>query len=104
MPPVEVGGALSPLNDAKMLGMRTTVRIDDALYREAKAQAARSGRSVGQVLEDALRAALRPQASSRDAPPLVVYGGSGVMPGVELADSGRLRELMDEDVPLDALR
>ncbi|MEJ7718945.1 MAG: ribbon-helix-helix protein, CopG family [Ilumatobacteraceae bacterium] len=84
--------------------MRTTVRIDDALYREAKAQAARSGRSVGQVLEDALRAALRTRASSRHAPPLVVYGGSGVMPGVELADSGRLRELMDEDVPLDALR
>ncbi|MBA3287234.1 MAG: CopG family transcriptional regulator [Acidimicrobiia bacterium] len=84
--------------------MRTTIRIDDTLYREAKAQAARSGRSVGQVLEDALRDALRPRVGPRDVPPLVVYGGSGVMPGVDLSDSSRPRELMDDDVPFDALR
>ncbi len=84
--------------------MRTTIRIDDTLYREAKAQAARSGRSVGQILEDALRDALRPRGTPRDAPPLVVYGGSGVMPGVDLGDRGRLGEVLDEGLAFDALR
>ncbi|WP_250578262.1 ribbon-helix-helix protein, CopG family, partial [Mycobacterium tuberculosis] len=34
--------------------MRTTIRIDDELYREVKAKAARSGRTVAAVLEDAV--------------------------------------------------
>ena len=84
--------------------MRTTVRIDESLYRRAKTEAARTGRTVGQLLEDALRAALLPVPTARDVPPLVTYGGSGVLPGVDLADGGRLKELMDEDVSVDALR
>ncbi|MEJ2080677.1 MAG: ribbon-helix-helix protein, CopG family [Acidobacteriota bacterium] len=35
--------------------MQTTLRIDDALYREAKAEAARSGITVTQFIEEALR-------------------------------------------------
>ncbi|CAB4963363.1 MAG: ribbon-helix-helix protein, CopG family [Actinobacteria bacterium] len=38
--------------------MRTTVTIDDALYRRVKAHAALSGLSVGSVMEEALRALL----------------------------------------------
>ncbi|WP_234776485.1 ribbon-helix-helix domain-containing protein, partial [Mycobacterium tuberculosis] len=40
--------------------MRTTIRIDDELYREVKAKAARSGRAVAAVLEDAVRRGLNP--------------------------------------------
>jgi plasmid stability protein len=40
--------------------MRTTIRIDDELYREVKARAARSGRTVAAVLEDAVRRGLAP--------------------------------------------
>ncbi|MBO0866696.1 MAG: CopG family transcriptional regulator, partial [Mycobacterium sp.] len=42
--------------------MRTTIRIDDELYRAVKAKAARSGRTVAAVLEDAVRRGLsRPE-------------------------------------------
>ncbi len=35
--------------------MQTTLRIDDATYREAKAEAARRGMTVTRFLEEALR-------------------------------------------------
>ena len=34
--------------------MQTTLRIDDKIYREAKAEAARQGRTITQFIEDAL--------------------------------------------------
>jgi len=85
--------------------MRTTIRIDDALYRRAKALAARTGRTVGDVIEDALRQSLeRRPPSDRAVRDLPTYGGSGLMPGVDLSDNARLRDLMDEGEPLDAMR
>lgn len=84
--------------------MRTTIRLDDDLYRDVKAQAALEGRTVGAVIEDALR--LRHQRRQADASiePLPVYGGSGVMPGVDLGDMAALRDLMDADTSVDAPR
>lgn len=38
--------------------MRTTLRFNDNLYREAKAEAARRGLTVTRFIEDALRAQL----------------------------------------------
>jgi len=86
--------------------MRTTIRIDDALYRRAKAHAARTGRTVSEVIEDAVRETLRPRPARapKKLPELPVYGGSGVMPGVEIADSRALRDRMDEGEDLVALR
>lgn len=86
--------------------MRTTIRIDDALYRRAKEYAARSGRSVGEVIEDALRASLQPRRrpALEGLPDLPVHGGSGTMPGVDITDNAALRDLMDEGESLDALR
>jgi hypothetical protein len=85
--------------------VRTTVRIDDALYRRAKAFAARTGRTVGEVIEDALRSSLQPRRQTQaELPELPVFGGGGTMPGVDIADNAALRDLMDEDEPLDALR
>jgi hypothetical protein len=84
---------------------RTTVTIDEALYRRVKARAAETGRTVSEVISDALRDALRPR---RDAgaplPDLPVFGGSGILPGVDLTSNASLREVMDEGVGLDALR
>lgn len=86
--------------------MRTTIRIDDSLYRAAKAQAARTGRTVSDLIEDAVREALHPRTAGHPAPvgPLPTFGGSGVMPGIDLADPAALREAMDEGESLDALR
>ncbi len=62
--------------------MRTTIRIDDDLYRRAKTRAAREGRTVG----------------------FPVYGGSGLLPGVDLGARSALIDLMDGPAPVDVLR
>jgi hypothetical protein len=85
--------------------MRTTIRIDEDLYRRTKARAAQTGQTVSEVIEDAVRQALRPRGRpAASVPPLPTFGGAGVMPGVDLADSRALRDLMEETEPLDALR
>jgi hypothetical protein len=85
--------------------MRTTVRIDDDLYREVKARAARSGRTVAAVLEDAVRRGLSPAGRTARASYTVrPTGRGGLRAGVDLASNAALAEAMDEDVPLDALR
>jgi len=85
--------------------MRTTISIDEALLRRLKEDAARTGRTLGSLIEDAVRAAYeRRSAAQRDLEPLVTFGGSGLMPGVDITDMRSLRDLMDEDEPLDALR
>jgi len=85
--------------------MRTTISIDDALLRQLKEDAARSGRTLGSLIEDAVRAAYgRQSATPCELEPLVTFGGSGLMPGVDITDMRSLRDLMDEDEPLDALR
>ncbi|MEI6448037.1 MAG: CopG family transcriptional regulator [Actinomycetes bacterium] len=85
--------------------MRTTINISEQLYRAAKARAAESSQTVSEVIEDAVREALRPkpQAAAATAP-LPVFGGSGVLPGVDLSDGGALRDLMDAGGGADALR
>ena len=92
--------------DAKMLRMRTTVRIDDDLYATVKARAASSGRTVAEVIEDALRRAMTEAGTRSDAelPPLPTFGGSGVLPGIDLASNSAVRDAMEEDVELDARR
>lgn len=85
--------------------MRTTIRIEDGLYRRLKARAAETGRTVGELVEDAVREALgRRPARPTKVRSLPVYGGSGVLPGVDLASNVALRERMDDDAGLDALR
>lgn len=85
--------------------MRTTIRIDDDLYRAVKAQAARDGRTVGEVISDALRArSQRLVTAEAPLPPLPVYGGSGVLPGVDLSSNAALRDVMDAGAESDALR
>jgi hypothetical protein len=77
--------------------MRTTIRIDEQLLREAKEMAARSGRSLTSIIEDALREALARQRDSRPRRPvrLVTFGGKGLLPGVDLDDSAALLDLME---------
>jgi Arc/MetJ family transcription regulator len=82
---------------AYVLMMRTTIRLDDDLLREAKRHAAATGRRLTAVSEDALRETLghRPQPRSRSRLRLKTVGGSGTQPGVDLDDSSALLDLMD---------
>ena len=86
--------------------MRTTLTISDALYVQAKLQAAREGASVGAVFEAALQAYLdrARQLARSELPPLPVHVGGVLRPGVDLDDMSALRALLDEGLPLEQLR
>lgn len=77
--------------------MRTTLTIDDHLLSQAKQVAARTDRTLGQVVEDALRVAMAEGvAPHRDAITFPTFGGSGLRPGVDLDDKDSLAALLDE--------
>lgn len=85
--------------------MRTTIRIDDELYREVKARAAQSGRTVAAVLEDAVRRGLAPAEPAPARRYAVRPGGQGgLRPGVTMSSNATVAEAMDDGAPLDALR
>lgn len=79
--------------------MRTTIRIDDELLKEAKTVAAASGTTLTEVVETALRENLhrRVAARSRQKLTLPTHGGGQFQAGVDLDDSAGLLDLMDED-------
>ena len=78
--------------------MRTTINLDDALLAEAKQVAARTGRTLTAVVEDALRQSLyRRNPATRQAVELPVFGEGGTQPGVDLDDSAALLDLMEQD-------
>ncbi len=76
--------------------MRTTLNIDDEIYRMTKALAAHRGCSVSSVIEESLREALAraEQPASRGPLPILSQSG-GTLPGVDLNDRKALRELLD---------
>ncbi|CAM3383195.1 antitoxin [Mycobacterium intermedium] len=85
--------------------MRTTIRIDDELYREVKVQAARSGRTVAAVLEDAVRRGLnQSQQHAGDRYTIRTTGNGGLRPGVDLSSNSAVAEAIDEGTSVDALR
>jgi Arc/MetJ family transcription regulator len=75
--------------------MRTTVRIDDRLLVEAKRRAAMSGRTLNELIEDALREAFARREGGRHRVELPVFRSARVMPGVDLDDGAALLDLMD---------
>ena len=79
--------------------MRTTVTIDDHLLKRAKQLAVQSGRSLGDIVDDAL-AVLIARADTATAAPAVALptdGGSGLRPGVDLEDKEALAMMLGDD-------
>lgn len=80
--------------------MRTTLSIDDHLLAEVKLIAARSNRTIGSVVEDALRRMLadhepRPGGEPHRLP-LYTYDPPGVRPGVDLLDREQVEGIVDD--------
>lgn len=77
--------------------MRTTVTIPDDLLRRAKQKAVATGRSLAEVVSDALRESLspRPRQSKKRRVKLLTYGQGGLQPGVDLDDSAALLDVME---------
>ncbi len=78
--------------------MRTTIRMDDDLLRQAKEHAARTGTTLTRVIEDAVRQMLARRRVNQVREPvrLPTFCGEGLQPGVDLDDTAALVELMDE--------
>lgn len=77
--------------------MRTTVRLDDTLLRDAKHFAAETHRTLTAVIEDALQETLarRKATDPRKWIDLPTDTGLGLQPGVDLDDSAALLGLME---------
>jgi len=78
--------------------MRTTVRLDDGLLKQAKRAAADRGETVTALIERGLRLVLangaRPRRRSRVALPVSRAAG-GTHAGVDLDDSRALLDVLD---------
>ena len=76
--------------------MRTTVDLPPDLLTEAKERAAREGRSLSEVVSDAVRNSFaRVTSTGRRAVRLPTFAGAGVQPGVDLDDSAALLDVME---------
>lgn len=79
-----------------LLCMRTTIDINDALLAATKSRAARDQKTLKAVVEQALRDFLSGSSRSPStAPPIPVFRGLGVQPGVDLTNNAALEDLMN---------
>ena len=78
--------------------MRTTIDINDELLRAVKAHARGERKTLKATIEEALREFLAgPRSGVANAPPISVFRGQGVRPGVDLTDSATLEGIMDAE-------
>jgi len=76
--------------------MRTTIDLPDDLLAEAKERAAREGRTLSEVVGDAVRSGFSRVTTGRPDPvELPTFDGGGLQPGVDLDDSAALLDLME---------
>ena len=81
-----------------LLCMRTTIDINGELLRAVKAHAAGGHKTLKATMEQALREFLAgPRRAVVDAPPVPVFRGRDVQPGVDLTDNAALEALMNAE-------
>ena len=71
--------------------MRTTVNIHDGLLETVKRRAQRDGKTLGDVIEEALQRYLRTiDEPSEAGPPLPVLQTGGLLPGIDPASNASM--------------
>jgi len=78
--------------------MRTTVRLDDGLLEQAKAEARRKHRTLTSLIEEGLRLVLSGNAVSPRRKKVVLpvsRARGGVLPGVNLDNNAGVLDIMD---------
>ena len=77
--------------------MRTTIRLDDALLKEAKRRALERDMSLTRLIEEALRIELHRPAKPREPITLPISGqAGGAAPGLDLNDNSAVLDWLDE--------
>ena len=73
--------------------MRTTIRLDDALLRDAKSYAAAAGMTLTALIEEALRARMaRTGSAPRKRVRLLTSGAEGVHVGIDLDNASTIAD------------
>jgi len=82
-----------------LICVRTTLNLDPELMRAAKERAARTGRTLTSVIEDALRLSLAARTPETLASVDLPANPGRPLPGVDLDDTAALLDLIEGDVP-----
>ena len=79
--------------------MRTTIRLDDEVFRAYKRRAADRGTTLAQEIEDALRADLHRSHDLASEPPFetLVFEGDRSPALIDINDNEALQELTDDE-------
>jgi hypothetical protein len=80
--------------------MRTTIRLDDDLLREAKRAALDGGQTLTAFIESALRERLARRAQARKSEPIKLLTVPGKpLPGIDFSSNAAVREFLDREDP-----
>jgi len=73
--------------------MKTTLVIDDTVMARLKRESARTGRTMSELVETALRRMLQARPDAAELPPLPSFKGGGAL--VDIADREALYRAME---------
>jgi hypothetical protein len=73
--------------------MKTTLNIDDSVMARLKRESARTGKTMSELVETALRALLNPRRAAKELPPLPSFRSGGAL--VDVADRNALYNAME---------
>jgi hypothetical protein len=76
-----------------VIHMKTTLNIDDAVMARLRREAARTGRTMSELVEMALRQLLQRRPAATVLPELPTFRSGGAL--VDLADRGALYQAME---------
>ncbi len=74
--------------------MKTTLNIDDTVMAGLRREAARTGRTMSELVETALRQLLRRRPETPELTPLPTFDSGGAL--VDVADRDALYRVMEE--------
>lgn len=74
--------------------MRTTIEVNDELFRKAKQLAAAEGITLREIVESGLRVELARRRRGRYRMPDRSFEGEGLQPGVVEGDWGTIRDVI----------
>ena len=76
-----------------VIHMKTTLNIDDSVMARLRREAARTGRTMSELVETALRNLLNSRREREPLPPLPSFNGGGAL--VDIADREALYRAME---------
>ena len=87
--------------------VRTTIKLDDEVFRAYKQRAAARGTTFAQEVEDALRADLQSRRTTAEAEErfeVLVFDGDGSRALVDIDDNRALQKLLDDEHGVEGLQ